>query len=130
MGMTKADAARILDPETSREALLPYAYDGPRRLAVVEEACRMGAEALRKSTTYPQNEMLMEKELAEWNRKPAWIVPLGEQPWEAQWSIMRYGRFVVETNAGPTISICLSRQEYGKTWLAYRRPPEGESPHD
>lgn len=47
MDMTKAEAARILDPATSREALLPYAYDGPRRLEVVNEACRIAAEALR-----------------------------------------------------------------------------------
>ena len=71
------------------------------------------------------NEPLTLEELDGWNTKPAYLVPLGEQPWDAQWSIMRYGRFVVETNAGPTISICLSRHEYGKTWLAYRRPPEG-----
>lgn len=71
------------------------------------------------------NEPLTLEELDGWNTKPAYLVPLGEQPWDAQWSIMRYGRFVVETNAGPTISICLSRHEYGKTWIAYRRPPEG-----
>ena len=40
--MTNEEAARILDPATSAEALRPYA------LAVVEEACRMGAEALRE----------------------------------------------------------------------------------
>ena len=72
------------------------------------------------------NEPLTLEELDGWNTKPAYLVPLGEQPWAAQWSIMRYGRFVVETNAGPTMSICLSKSEYGKTWLAYRRPPEGE----
>lgn len=45
--MTRDEAIRILDPETSRAALLPYAYDQPRRLAMVTEAMRMGAEALR-----------------------------------------------------------------------------------
>ena len=81
-------------------------------------------------TLTPPNEPLTLEELDGWNTKPAYLVPLGEQPWAAQWSIMRYGRFVVETNAGPTMSICLSESEYGKTWLAYRRPPEGGSPHD
>ena len=47
--MTKEEAARILDPATSAEALRPYALDCVMRLAVVEEACRMGAEALRAS---------------------------------------------------------------------------------
>ena len=47
--MTNEEAARILDPATSAEALQPYALDCVMRLAVVEEACRMGAEALRAS---------------------------------------------------------------------------------
>ena len=42
--MTNEEAARILDPATSAEALQPYALDCVMRLAVVEEACRMGAE--------------------------------------------------------------------------------------
>lgn len=45
--MTKEEAIKILDPETSREALLPYAFNLPKRLAVVTEAMRMGAESLR-----------------------------------------------------------------------------------
>lgn len=46
--MTREEAIKILHPATSREALLPYAYDQPRRLAVITEAMRMGAEALRE----------------------------------------------------------------------------------
>lgn len=45
--MTREEAAYILDPETTREALLPYALDGPMRLAVVEDACRVAVKALR-----------------------------------------------------------------------------------
>lgn len=45
--MTKEEAARILDPATSAEALRPYALDCVMRMAVVEEACRMGAEVLK-----------------------------------------------------------------------------------
>ena len=76
-------------------------------------------------TLTPPNEPLTLEELDGWNTKPAYLVPLGDPIWAAQWSIMRYGRFSVETNAGPTMSICLSKSEYGKTWLAYRSPPEG-----
>lgn len=46
--MTREEAAYILDPETTREALLPYALDGPMRLAMVEEACRVAVKALRE----------------------------------------------------------------------------------
>lgn len=45
--MTREEAAYILDPDTTREALAPYAYDPQRRVAVVEEACRLAADALR-----------------------------------------------------------------------------------
>lgn len=43
--MTKAEAAQILDPETSYEALQPYDYD--ERLELCEEACRIAAYVLR-----------------------------------------------------------------------------------
>ena len=39
--MTIKEAIRILDPETSKEALLPYAYDSYQRRKVVDEACRL-----------------------------------------------------------------------------------------
>ena len=45
--MTTEEAIQILDPETSREALLPYAYDPDRRLRVVNQACRIACAALR-----------------------------------------------------------------------------------
>ena len=77
-------------------------------------------------TLTPPNEPLAPAKLDGWNGRPAWLVPLGEQPWDAQWAIMRYGIFVVETNAGPTMSRQLIEREYGETWIAYRRPPEGE----
>lgn len=45
--MSNEEAARILDPETSREALAPYAHDCQLRLAVTEEACTVAAKVLR-----------------------------------------------------------------------------------
>lgn len=45
--MTTEEAIKILDPETSRAALLPYAYDPERRLHVVNEACEIAVAALR-----------------------------------------------------------------------------------
>ena len=57
--MTTEEAARILDPGTSAEALRPYALDCVMRMAVVEEACRMGAEALRRrvpESPYPDGD--------------------------------------------------------------------------
>jgi hypothetical protein len=54
--MTKREAADILDPKTTREALRPYAYDGVRRLAVVEEACAVAAKELRNAAEEEERE--------------------------------------------------------------------------
>lgn len=45
--MTYEEAARILDPETSREALLPYAYDPQYQQMLLRDACRLAANLLR-----------------------------------------------------------------------------------
>lgn len=52
--MTELEAIRILDPETSREALLPFAYDQYLKLKTVEEACRIAAAKMldMNQTTY------------------------------------------------------------------------------
>lgn len=47
--MTKEEAIQILDPETGRAALLPYAYDPEYRLKRVTEACMVAVEALKES---------------------------------------------------------------------------------
>ena len=43
--MTREEAARILDPETSRDEL--WKYEADTRIEACNEACRMGADALR-----------------------------------------------------------------------------------
>ena len=45
--MTCKEAADILDPDTSGEALAPYSLDCPMRLAVTNEACAVAAKVLR-----------------------------------------------------------------------------------
>ena len=44
--MTYEEAARILDPETSREALLPYAYDPQYQQTLLRKACVIAANVL------------------------------------------------------------------------------------
>lgn len=44
--MTREEAARILDPETSAEVLREYG-DGNAQIAACDEACRIAAEVLR-----------------------------------------------------------------------------------
>ena len=79
--MTNEEAARILDPETSREALAEIEYYGGfcGMDAVIEasdEACRIAAEALRRGTSHASDEPLTleqlrgmdgrDEELAKW----------------------------------------------------------------
>ena len=49
--MTYEEAARILDPETSREALLPYAYDQQYQQMLLRDACQLAAKVLRGVST-------------------------------------------------------------------------------
>ena len=44
--MTREETAKILDPETTRDEL--WKYDADTRLDACNEACRMGADALRE----------------------------------------------------------------------------------
>lgn len=46
--MTKEEAAQILDPDTTREALAAYAYDPEQRIRVVEEARRIAERELMR----------------------------------------------------------------------------------
>ena len=59
--MTIKEAIRILDPESSKEALLPYAYDSHQRRKVVDEACRVAVDELRKRQWISIEDKLPEK---------------------------------------------------------------------
>ena len=45
--MNYKQAADILDPATSREALLPYAYDPQYQQMLLRDACQLAAQVLR-----------------------------------------------------------------------------------
>ena len=69
--MTYEEAARILDPETSLEALAAYAGDCEARQAAIVEACRMGAFALR---AMPPSEPLTAEQLRRMHFERVWFV--------------------------------------------------------
>lgn len=60
--MTNQEAERILNPATSREALLPYALDCQHRMALLDEACRVACAALRGPQWISVKERLPENE--------------------------------------------------------------------
>ena len=69
--MTYEDAARILDPETTLEALAAYAGDCEARQAAVVEACRLAARALR---AMPSSEPLTAEQLRRMHFERVWFV--------------------------------------------------------
>lgn len=48
--MDYKQAADILDPATSREALMAYAYDPQYQQMLLRDACRIAAQMLRSAT--------------------------------------------------------------------------------
>lgn len=61
--MTYEEAARILDPETSREALLPYAYDPQYQQMLLRKACVIAVNALESYAALvascPEGDLIM-----------------------------------------------------------------------
>ena len=61
--MTYEEAARILDPETSREALLPYAYDPQYQQMLLRKACVIAANVLESyaalTVSCPEGDLIM-----------------------------------------------------------------------
>ena len=115
--MTREEAARILDPETSAKALREYG-DGTAQIAACDEACRIAADVLRGKHT---GEALTLEQLREMDGQPVWVQTPG---------IERYGRWVivagVDTDNGQQTLYCqgdYTCRDYGKTWLAYAYPP-------
>ena len=72
----------------------------------------------------PLNEPLTLEELREMNEVPVWIQNL-EEPAKSQWRLLYWDRGKYLVLQGISVRGYLM-EEYGESWLAYRRPPEGE----
>ena len=70
--MTREEAARILDPETSRDEL--WKYEADTRIEACNEACRMGADALRAQQERENTKAMTMDELREMDGEPVWVV--------------------------------------------------------
>ena len=75
-------------------------------------------------TLTPPNEPLTLEELREMNEEPVWIQNL-EEPAKSQWRLLYWDREKYLVLQGISVRGYLL-EEYGESWLAYRRPPEGE----
>ena len=76
-------------------------------------------------TLTPPNEPLTLEELREMNEVPVWIQNL-EEPAKSQWRLLYWDRGKYLVLQGISVRGYLM-EEYGESWLAYRRPPEGEA---
>ena len=75
-------------------------------------------------TLTPPNEPLTLEELREMNEVPVWIQNL-EETAKSQWRLLYWDRGKYLVLQGISVRGYLM-EEYGESWLAYRRPPEGE----
>ena len=76
-------------------------------------------------TLTPPNEPLTLEQLREMNNEPIWVQNL-EEPDKSQWRIIHWDRGKYIVLQGISVRGYLL-DEYGESWLAYRRPPEGEA---
>ena len=90
-------------------------------------------KALQSTLTQP-NEPLTLEELREMNGEPVWVKRLkGLSVCDTDWAVVE---FRLEPDVkhyeirvwwpGSEYEDTPSEDDYGKTWIAYRRPPEGE----
>ena len=75
-------------------------------------------------TLTPPNEPLTLEELREMYEVPVWIQNL-EEPAKSLWRLLYWDRGKYLVLQGISVRGYLM-EEYGESWLAYRRPPEGE----
>lgn len=85
--------------------------------------CPVCGAALRDGST-PPNEALTCEELRKMNEEPVWIQNL-EKPEESQWRLLYWDKGKYLVLQGISVRGYLL-EEYGESWFAYRRPPEGE----
>lgn len=83
-------------------------------------------------TLTPPNEALTQDELREMNGEPVWckwLLPEDRAIEQGKWFIVISGDkagLEIKRPAEYGCHFC-KIDDYGKTWLAYRRPPEGEA---
>ena len=79
-------------------------------------------------TIQAPNEPLTLEQLREMDGEPVWVQNL-EEPEKSQWRLLHWDRGKYLVLQGISVRGYLL-EEYGESWLAYRRPPEGEEEHN
>ena len=120
--MTHEEAARILDPETSAEALREYG-DGTAQIAACDEACRIAADVLRGKHT---GEALTLEQLREMLENDGEII--GAAIIVSENGVLSHGVLDCRSDDGICAVISastnwLKEKDYGNGWAVYAYPP-------
>lgn len=86
------------------------------------------AKTYESATLTPPNEPLTLEQLREMEGQPVWVKCLKPNKYinpPVRWRILE--KSIMGTFGVWDGESCLSERDYGTDWLAYRRPPEGES---
>ena len=110
--------ARAIDANELMVEIQVYSWDSEQDKERAEDL------VLGMPTLTPPNEPLTLEELREMNEVPVWIQNL-EEPAKSQWRLLYWDRGKYLVLQGISVRGYLM-EEYGESWLAYRRPPEGE----
>lgn len=130
--MTREEAIRILDPETTGEAMEEIEYYGgfSGRAAVVQavlDACVLAVAALREQEERENPNPLTLEELRQMDGEPVFLVDLVHKS-ELETPNL-WGGWIVFTSHNtngfiPRSGGFFSNDGYGKTWLSYRSKPK------
>ena len=114
--------ARAIDKQPMLDLIIEAKRTDPETGSFAEWLAEYLVERL--PTLTPPNEPLTLEELREMNEEPVWIQNL-EEPAKSQWRLLYWDREKYLVLQGISVRGYLL-EEYGESWLAYRRPPEGE----
>lgn len=127
--MTIEEAIRILDPETTAEALAEIEYYAgfsghTAKVQACSDACEVAVAALREKAEREKNEPLTLDELRKMKDEPVWVQSPG---------VPEYGRWAIVAGVDTTdgektlyLHNDFTCREYGRVWLAYRHKPKEE----
>ena len=122
-------ALRPIDANAMLSELRPVSFEAEHSAVLLSDESKMMREGVeRQPTLPPPNEPLSIEQLREMDGEPVWVKCLKPSQYTdppVRWRILEKsitGHFGVWNGDGALIE-----RTYGVDWLAYRRPPEGET---
>lgn len=122
--MTRKEAASILDPDTRAAATFMYYKTSDALQAAYDEACLMGAAALRAQEERDNPKPLTIDELRQMDGEPVWIEGCCiSATRKTEWALVFEAGGFCRTSNGNIAIFSL----YGTGWLAYRHKPKEDA---